>query len=93
MKRLDSLQDVFFEVPKSKENSRYTDMVSLKTFVNITLKGEGSYIVPLDIELLVQLIKCELGDLRDLGDKVNLFFEVIAMTQEAYDMLPEFTGY
>lgn len=62
-------------------------------YFRFTLVGEGSYIQP-----LADLMSCLDGELDHIkngyvGDKVSIELEVIEMTDEEYDKLPEFTGW
>lgn len=58
-----------------------------------TLVGEGSYIQPL--EGLMTALDGELDDFKGgyIGDKIAIELEIIEMTDEEYDALPEFPGW
>jgi len=57
-------------------------------FVRIKLDGGGSYVQP--ITFLDQILSGEIDNM-DTGDKLTL--EMIELTQEEYEKLPEFTGH
>ena len=67
--------------------------MSKSNYVKITLVGEGSYIQPLSD--LMQAIDGELDELKCgyVGTKMTYEFEVIEMTDEEYNKLPEFQGW
>jgi len=62
-------------------------------FVKIA-HDEGSYIQP--VSELVSAIDADLDgwvECSAVGDKMTLTFEIVEMSQEEYDALPEFTGW
>jgi len=65
--------------------------MKLKRFVQITLDGGGSYLQP--IEKILDAIEAEFDghEYCEVGTKWTL--EIVEMTQEDYDKLPEFEGH
>lgn len=59
-------------------------------FIRVSLNGGGSYVQPIDS--IADAIEGETDGLS-LGDKITLTLEVIEMSQEQYDRLPEFAGH
>lgn len=62
-------------------------------YFRFTLVGEGSYIQPL--KDLMTALDGELDDFREgyVGDKMAIELEIIEMTDEEYNALPEFQGW
>jgi hypothetical protein len=59
-------------------------------YIKIKLHGGGSYIQPA-LEIL-NAIDGELDGL-EIGDKITIDLELVEMTDEEYNKLPEFTGH
>lgn len=63
-------------------------------YVQIKLIGEnGSYIQPIDD--LLQALDGEVDDIRAgiVGTKISIELEVVEMSDEEYEKLPDFTGW
>jgi hypothetical protein len=62
-------------------------------YVRFTLAGEGSYIQPL--KDLMTALDGELDNIKSgcVGESVVIELEVIEMTDEEYNALPEFQGW
>ncbi len=83
-------QDELMEIPGELEHLKNPAMFCERKYVEVSVCGGGSYYQPTD--KLHEAVAAEMDGIES-GKSVTIRFKPVAMTEEEYNALPEFTGH